>query len=88
MNETGRISWQQGSSEQGIALDEPIVEYIPSVQEIRQSLDGLPKTIRDEAEQFNVFDVLDVARMEIRHSNVLGWLLDAAAEHGMAAEII
>ena len=67
---------------------EPIVEYIPSVQEIRQSLDGLPKAIRGEAEQFNVFDVLDVARMEIRHSNVLGWLLDAAAEHGMAAEII
>lgn len=67
---------------------EQIVEYIPSVQEIRQSLDGLPKAIRVEAEQFNVFDVLDVARMEIRHSNVLGWLLNAAAEHGMAAEII
>ena len=75
-------------AEQGIALDEPIVEHIPSVQEIRQSLDGLPKAIRVEAEQFNVFDVLDVARMEIRHSNVLGWLLNAAAEHGMAAEII
>lgn len=31
---------------------EPIVEYIPSVQEIRQSLDGLPKAIKVEAEQY------------------------------------
>ena len=31
---------------------EQIVEYIPSVQEIRQSLDGLPKAIRVEAEQY------------------------------------
>ena len=30
----------------------PIVEYIPSAQEIRHALDGLPKTIRVEAEQY------------------------------------
>lgn len=33
--------------------------------------------------KFNLFDVLKVSRNEIRHSNVLGWLLDPNENHGM-----
>ena len=32
---------------------------------------------------FNVFDVLKISRNEIRHSNVLAWLLNANANHNL-----
>lgn len=32
---------------------------------------------------FNLFDVLKISRAEIRHSNMLGWLLDPNENHGM-----
>lgn len=32
--------------------------------------------------RFNIFDVLKVSRMEIRHSNTLGWLFDPNENHG------
>lgn len=35
------------------------------------------------ANQFNLFDVLKITRNEIRHSNVLSWLLDPNANHGL-----
>lgn len=31
----------------------------------------------------NIFDVLKISRTEIRHSNLLGWLLDANENHGI-----
>lgn len=31
---------------------------------------------------FNIFDALRIGRVEIRHSNVLAWLLDPAESHG------
>lgn len=31
----------------------------------------------------NIFDVLKISRMEIRHSNVLGWLLNPNENHGI-----
>lgn len=38
--------------------------------------------------KFNIFDVLKISRMEIRHSNMLGWLLDANENHGMGDKYI
>jgi len=35
--------------------------------------------------RFNVFDALRVARVEIRHSNFLAWLLDPLESHGQGA---
>ena len=32
--------------------------------------------------KFNLFDVLKVSRKEIRHSNMLGWLMDPNENHG------
>jgi hypothetical protein len=34
-------------------------------------------------EKFNLFDVLKISRAEIRHSNMLGWLLDPSENHGL-----
>ena len=33
--------------------------------------------------KFNMFDVLKISRTEIRHSNMLGWLLNPNENHGM-----
>jgi hypothetical protein len=32
--------------------------------------------------RFNIFDALDISRVEIRHSNFFGWLLDPSESHG------
>jgi len=33
--------------------------------------------------RFNIFDVLKVSHAELRHSNMLAWLLDPAGSHGL-----
>ena len=38
--------------------------------------------------KFNLFDVLKVSRTEIRHSNVLAWLLSANENHGLGDAFI
>lgn len=35
--------------------------------------------------RFNIFDALGIARIEIRHSNFLAWLLDPSESHGQGA---
>ncbi len=37
---------------------------------------------------FNMFDVLKISRTEIRHSNVLAWLLDPRESHGFGKKIL
>ncbi|WP_165443537.1 PD-(D/E)XK nuclease family protein [Olsenella sp. Marseille-P4559] len=44
--------------------------------------------LNEWADKFNLFDVLGVARTEIRHSNVLGRLLDPNENHGLGDAII
>jgi hypothetical protein len=41
--------------------------------------------IEDALGKPNIFDVLGMARAEIRHSNVLGWLLDPNGNHGLGS---
>ena len=33
--------------------------------------------------QDNIFDIMDMYQMEIKHSKVLAWLLDANASHNL-----
>lgn len=44
-----------------------------------QCLDRLSKW----SNRFNLFDVLKISGTEIRHSNVLAWLLDPNENHGL-----
>lgn len=44
--------------------------------------------LNEWADKFNLFDVLGIARMEIRHSNILGWLLNPNENHGLGDAII
>jgi hypothetical protein len=36
-----------------------------------------------ELKESNFFEILKISRMEIRHSNFLGWLLDPNESHGL-----
>lgn len=47
-------------------------------------LDSLDEWISN----FNLFDILKISRTEIRHSNVLAWLLDPNGNHGFGDRII
>ena len=46
------------------------------------------KPLDEWADQFNLFSVLGIARTEIRHSNMLGWLLDPNESHGLGDAVI
>ena len=39
--------------------------------------------LEDIAQEFNIFEVLDAVRQEVRHSRFLAWLLDPGANHGL-----
>lgn len=41
-----------------------------------------------QKKSFNVFDVLKISRTEIRHSNVLAWLLNPNEDHGLGSGIL
>lgn len=38
--------------------------------------------------KFNLFDILRIKRVEIRHSNMLAWLVNPSENHGLGDEII
>ena len=43
---------------------------------------------RLQTTKFNVFDVLRISDSEIRHSNVLAWLLDSRGSHGLGEHFL
>ena len=47
-------------------------------------LDPLSRWVR----KFNLFDVLDIAKFEIRHSNMLAWLLNPNENHGLDDSVL
>ena len=46
------------------------------------------KALQDPDPPFNLFDVLRYADYEIRHSNVLAWLLDPGQNHGIGNQFL
>ena len=38
--------------------------------------------------RFNLFDILKISRTEIRHSNMLGWLLNPNENHGLGDALL
>lgn len=39
------------------------------------------KKLDEWTNKFNIFDILKITNTEIRHSNILGWLLDPNGSH-------
>ena len=44
--------------------------------------------LRPWTDRFNIFDVLKISSVEIRHSNMLAWLLDPNENHGYGDKIL
>ena len=59
-----------------------------SVQALKEFLLKIDSLRELKKTSFNVFDVLKISRTEIRHSNVLAWLLDPNGNHGYSHEFI
>jgi hypothetical protein len=53
------------------------------LQELKSKLSDLNASVLQKT-TFNVFDVLKISNYEIRHSNVLAWLFDVNATHGLS----
>ena len=67
--------------------DDEATADVLALKEFLLDIDCL-KPLDEWADQFNLFDVLGIARMEIRHSNILGWLLDPNENHGLGDAVI
>ena len=44
--------------------------------------------LADWTSKFNLFDILKITRTEIRHSNMLSWLLNPNENHGLNDSVI
>lgn len=62
-------------------------EDLLALKEFLLDIDCL-KPLDEWADQFNLFDVLGIARAEIRHNNVLAWLIDPNENHGLGDGVI
>lgn len=49
---------------------------------------GCLDKLAEWTDKFNLFDVLKISRAEIRHSNVLAWLLDPNESHGLGDSVL
>lgn len=49
---------------------------------------GCLDSLSEWANKFNLFDVLRISKTEIRHSNMLAWLMDPTENHGLGDAII
>lgn len=52
------------------------------------NLAGLEKKLPELLGKFNPFRILKIEDYEIRHSNVIAWLLDPKESHGLGTEIL
>jgi len=55
--------------------------------ELMQDIRCLEK-LRPWTDRINIFHVLKIARTEIRHSNMLAWLLDPNENHGLGSDFL
>lgn len=53
-----------------------------ALEEFLLDIDILDK-LKVHLNQFNIFDILKISKTEIRHSNVLSWLLNPKENHGL-----
>jgi hypothetical protein len=52
-------------------------------------MDGEPlRKLEQHMNRFNVFEVLRSTHHELRHSNMLAWLFDPTANHGMGDRLL
>lgn len=68
-------------------VDETIISDEQALQDFLLDIECLDELLPWTG-KFNLFDVLKVSRTEIRHSNMLGWMLDPNENHGFGDEYL
>jgi hypothetical protein len=62
-------------------------EMYRSVRELKKKIEALDP-VKDRLERVNLFEILRITKTEIRHSNMLAWLLDPQQNHGLEAAFL
>ncbi len=63
-------------------------EQVVTIEEINKFAKNCKSIENKLSTQFSIFDVLKIARMEIRHSNMLAWILDPNENHGFGGKVL
>ena len=71
-----------GKGEIELEKDTPIKDKEKSLEDFLLHIDCLDE-LKPWLDNFNIFDVLKISRTEIRHSNMLSWLLNPYENHGL-----
>ena len=64
------------------------MQDVTSKDLVDMMIDTRLEKIENYLTEFNLFDVLGIARMEIRHSNALSWLIDPHQDHNLGAGLL
>lgn len=68
-----------GDSMEGEQLDALLAEIVDLEQMLEE---------RDKRSGFSIFEVLGVVSSETRHSNMIAWLMDPNAKHGLGGGVL
>ncbi|MBY8909189.1 PD-(D/E)XK nuclease family protein [Salinicoccus roseus] len=63
-------------------MDEKINEDMQALQNFLMDVSELDR-LEKKTSKFNAFETLGIVNTEIRHSNVLGWLMTPNEQHGL-----
>src|SRR5262245_8288893 len=66
-------------SKEALRLTNVLDELFPRFHKARKDW---AESQRESADEFNLFEVMEVERDEVGHSKILAWLLDHRIEHG------
>ena len=64
------------------------LELLQEFQKEFDDKDSAPHRLEKLLNKFNVFDVLNIVTLEIRHSNVLAWLLNPNESHNIGVKAL
>ena len=67
-----------------------LVEEVDGAKALKEFLLDIEclEPLAEWTSKFNLFDILKITRTEIRHSNMLSWLLNPSENHGLSDSII
>lgn len=73
-----------------MAMDNPATSELSDEQALKNFLLDIEclDMLSPWTNKFNLFDVLKISRVEIRHSNMLAWLLDPNEGHGLSDMVL
>jgi len=75
------------SNDGGVKVNNDTSDEIISINNLLMDIESLEQ-LESKLMKFNVFETLGIVNTEIRHSNVLGWLLSPNENHGLGSSFL